>query len=135
MTASLVRWEPFPECIEAASRREVNVYRGRERRNRPRAPLRWPVRISGADGGTALETRTENLSPEGFYCLVSEAIMPGQRIECMLELPSHGREGESTVFLRCQARVIRVETADVPEKFGIGCRIDQYSVVVAETAF
>ena len=98
-----------------------------ERRKYERLPLRLPVRfINERAPATSF---TENISSEGFYCVSPGLFTPGDRLEVELFLPAHNPgHGEKTVRLKCQAQVVRIDSTWLGHGFGIGCRIDAYTV-------
>ena len=99
---------------------------------RERVQVRWPVLLVPSDGGTIISTATENLSSSGFYCFSRRAFMPGEEIEARIEIPlrptptGNQRKG----FLICRVRVVRLEPG-VIRGYGLGCRIEDYSVLNA----
>ena len=75
-----------------------------------------------------MESITKNLSTEGFYCITSESFKLGERLQCMIVIPGGGNFGlESSVGLECHVTVRRMEK--LPSGFGIGCHIEDYSLV------
>jgi hypothetical protein len=100
-----------------------------DRRQRVRVALSLPIRLFRGDDSRPFDTRTRNVSSEGFYCVVTEPFTAGERIRCILTLPSfHPVHRDDVITLDCRARVVRVE-ALVPPNFGIGCSIEGYQVV------
>jgi len=99
-----------------------------ERRKRKRIALRWPVRLFREPGAPSVETTTENLTSNGFYCISTEPFQMGERLECIIAIPS-GSFGynESPIRLQCRVRVARVE--DQREGFGLGCYIEDYDLL------
>jgi hypothetical protein len=101
-----------------------------ERRIRPRAPLRWVVHVSRAGGLRPVSGKTSNVSSQGFYCLVQEPLECGQRVECTLVIPiPKSGEPDAVVWLKCQARLLRVEAVAGDNPFGIAFLIEEYCVV------
>ena len=101
-----------------------------DRRNSVRIPLQWPLYVNQIGIPRPLRTRTRNLSSHGFYCVLQEPLTAGDHIECDLLIPTHmSRSGEDVLFLRCQARVVRVEQMDAGEGYGLACRIEDYCLV------
>jgi hypothetical protein len=99
---------------------------GAERRRRPRVAVFWPLYLSRERSHCPLQSRTTNLSSEGFYCLVSIPFTVGEKILCDILIPSHVA---SALSLHCRATILRVETAGVESSYGIACRIEEYSVI------
>ena len=96
-----------------------------ERRVRDRVRLRWPLSI--LQGLRVLSTVTENLSSGGFCCVLDEPVAAGECVVCILGLPAP-RDLRKSQALGCQAQVVWVKVME-DGRFGIGCRIDEYSVV------
>jgi hypothetical protein len=99
-----------------------------ERRKRPRLMLHWPVHLFRQSAKAAIESKTENLSSEGFYCRSAQPIRLGEHLRCDIVIPatSFGYPRPSVV-LRCGVTVLRVER--VHDAFGLGCHIDDYVYV------
>ena len=101
-----------------------------ERRKRARTRLHWPITLFRDDSSSVLETVTQNLSSNGFYCVSPVSFMPGERLHCALKLPAHDPAGRSrTLSLECRVRVVRAEPAGEPGFFGIACRIEDFHLV------
>lgn len=103
-----------------------------DRRKRVRMDVHWTVHLSRKWHGIPVESKTRNLSSDGFYCLSHEPFTPGERLECMLLIPAQERGSqEGALCLQCRVQVVRVETAREDGGFGIACRLVDYSVVQA----
>ena len=100
-----------------------------ERRKRKRIALRWPVRLIRDSGTQSVESTTENLTSNGFYCVSKAPFQLGERLECVISIPSmsFGYSG-SPICLQCRVRVTRVEGQ--PEGFGLGCYIEDYDLLI-----
>ena len=98
-----------------------------DRRKRKRVALNWPVRLFQL-GGPPVVTSTENLSSEGFYCILNQSFRVGERLHCEIVIPgeSLGRV-ESPIRLRCDVTIRRVE--NLRSGFGMGCDIEDYALV------
>jgi len=104
----------------------------RERRRRLRADVHWAVRLvrHAIRAPIEIESVTDNLSSEGFYCLCDESFVPGEFLECILFVPTHTRNAERECFgLRCLVRVVRAERLSTGSRCGIGCHIEDYRVI------
>jgi hypothetical protein len=100
-----------------------------ERRKRPRAALHWAILITRGAYCQPLETTTINVSSEGFYCLLSEAVTAGERVECTIRIPARSQDRSDVwLCLQCRAQVLRVEKYGVPGIFGVAFRIEDYTV-------
>jgi hypothetical protein len=98
-----------------------------DRRRRPRLKLAYALRLSRPSDGLMLETRTEDISCEGFYCFAHTQFAPNETLDCELTIPTEelGRPVD-LVVLRCRIRVVRV----VPEadRYGIACCLEDYTI-------
>jgi hypothetical protein len=104
-----------------------DVERRSERRGRIRTTVHWPVRFFRNHTGEAVETLTQDLSSGGFYCLSPTPFVLGERLVCVLRVPTHrpgGKEADQT--LECKVQVMRVDPAVQEEFYGIACRIEDY---------
>ncbi len=101
-----------------------------ERRTRQRAALQWVVYVARAGGKHRVNSRTSNVSSQGFYCLVQEPFEPGERVECTMVIPvPKSSNPEDVLWLRCQAKVLRVDVMTPNTTCGIAFQIEEYSVV------
>ena len=99
-----------------------------ERRKHERLPLCVPFVLGMAHGATAVTCLTENISGNGFYCICPEPLVPGERLEVHILLPTHGTSRyPAKVDLTCQVRVVRVNS-DSPVGFGVGFEIESYTL-------
>ena len=97
----------------------------RERRATVRTSLHWPVVFRHRQTQT-LESVTENLSSQGFYCLSQFPVPSGESLLCWLTVPTHDPSGaKEKIVLECEVRVIRSEAA-AEGLYGIACRIEDY---------
>jgi hypothetical protein len=98
-----------------------------ERRRRTRTRVHWRVRCWGGPLTEALETVTQDLSSDGFYCFSRIPFLPGEKLVCMLRIPAHRLDrSDLEAELECQVRVVRIEPLSEEGVFGIGCRIEDY---------
>jgi hypothetical protein len=103
-----------------------------ERRQRPRSNVHWTVYIFGGDETRPLESRTKNLSSNGFYCFLPEPLSTGQRLCCQIMVPSDSiNRNQETISLKCTIRVLRVEPVETGV-FGMACLIEDYTVLRAK---
>jgi len=98
-----------------------------DRRNRIRTQVHCPVRFLRSGTMEPLETTTQNLSSDGFYCLIKSPFVADESVACTLSLPAHQPHStEQMLLLECKVRIIRVEVLDGDGLYGIGCRIEDY---------
>lgn len=105
-----------------------------ERRLHRRLGLRWRLRLSSAAIGS-VETRTENLSSRGFYCLMEAPPMPGEVINCDITVPNYGAFDRGASLIVCQAEVVRVEAVGTESGFGVACRILDFTLARDNLSF
>jgi hypothetical protein len=97
--------------------------------------LRCPLRLRRPDGSGVVETRTENLSSDGFFCVSKERFEPGQRLECVLLLPAAPPGVPAPgVPLFCHVEVSRLEVMAGDGGFGLGCRITDFVLLDRPTS-
>jgi hypothetical protein len=100
-----------------------------ERRKRNRVALRWPIRLFRSLNGASVESTTENLTSNGFYCTSRERFALGERLDCIIAIPLGGvGYSRAPIRLQCRARVMRVEHSR--DGFGLGCSIEDYDLLV-----
>ena len=100
-----------------------------DRRRRPRLMLAYPVRLSRVGNGSLVETKTENISCEGFFCITESFFSPREKLDCELMLTSKGDQRmDEAIILHCQAEVVRVVKHKDNSAFGLACRVADYSV-------
>jgi len=97
-----------------------------ERRKRQRLPVHWSVYLSGWFENRHLESKTEDLSSDGFYCYVAEPILPGVILKFTVAIPNHHGE-DRQICLQGSALVVRLER--VSGGYGIGCNFKNYHIV------
>ena len=120
--------EHVPEFLEMNGSAAFGDIAGQaDRRNRIRTQVHCPVRFLPAGTMDVLETTTQNLSSDGFYCLIKIPFVLGESMACTLSLPAHQPHStERMLLLECKVRIIRVEAPDGDGLYGIGCRIEDY---------
>jgi PilZ domain-containing protein len=103
---------------------------GTDRRRHPRVRLSYLLRLFRPGDSAGIETQTEDLSCDGFDCILDQPILPHERIECELLIPGEwaGDPRQSDLVLRCRAEVVRVVPDPVRPMFRAACRIEGYTV-------
>ena len=101
-----------------------------ERRERPRFALACPVRLLRA-GVWIGESRTRDISCESFSCVLPDPyleIVPGEVLECEIDLPVAGRQTThaQSVQLQCQAAVLDVRQHEYGSE--VICRLLGYNI-------
>ena len=97
-----------------------------ERRKTNRVALHWSLRLSSGAIGT-IETRTENIGSQGFYCILAHPLVPGDPLDCELSIPNYGPAGAARSIV-CKGEVVRVESRGAEPGFGVGCRILDFTL-------
>jgi PilZ domain-containing protein len=105
-------------------------YGGLERRRSPRISLQWTLYLVCDGGERRFRTKTRDISPEGFYCVVDHGFQPGELLECDIVVPVHNlKNPNDVVYLRCRAQAVRVEGTAGGAELGLACRIEDYRVI------
>src|SRR5579863_3321387 len=101
-----------------------------ERRKRKRISLRWPIHLYRDENAPSIDSTTENLTSNGFYCVSKEPFRVGEQLECTIDIPS-GAFGyaDAPVRLQCRVKVVRIE--DQTDRFGLGCYIEDYELLMS----
>jgi hypothetical protein len=100
------------------------------RRKRTRAQLHWPLSFPLTGTAETVQTMTQDLSSDGFYCIANARFVPGEARHCTLLVPTHHPGGEnSPLHVLCKVRIIRVEVTGERGFYGVGCQIMDYRLV------
>jgi hypothetical protein len=101
-----------------------------DRRRRRRLRLAYPLRLYRSGDASRTETKTEDISCEGFFCVTNRHFSPFETLECELLIPvqEEGLPTEHDIVLRCQAEVVRVVHQVDEAAFGIACRLSDYTI-------
>jgi hypothetical protein len=100
------------------------------RRKRTRAQLHWPLSFALTGTAETVQTITQDLSSDGFYCIANARFVPGEARHCTLLVPTHHPGGEnSPLHVLCKVRIIRVEVTGERGFYGVGCQIMDYRLV------
>jgi hypothetical protein len=106
---------------------EASAWSGPERRRRSRSTLRCPLTLFGCNSTEAVNSTTDNISCEGFYCLTPSPYRTGERLTALVRIPAYDPNSkEQTCTLSCQVRVVRVDPCDGEGLYGMACGIDDY---------
>jgi len=130
MTRSNAARNPLTDAIMSS---QTGWNAGVERRRSPRAALHWTLYLICNSARHPLRTETQDISSDGFYCLVDQPITPGEQIKCDIVVPTHSlADADDVVYLRCAALAVRVEKIGDEAEFGLACRIEDYCLVPAK---
>ena len=88
-------------------------------------PLRCRVLLYRRGERRAIEAWTEEIRPDGFYCIAPEVFAPHDEVECELMIPGKNLEllDEKTVILRCRAEVRCLIADQHISGYGVVCRV------------
>jgi hypothetical protein len=101
-----------------------------DRRKRSRLRLKLPVLLRRTESDAPLWTETGDISNNGFYCNTIHPFAPGDKLSCLIVLPTQpSGSHEDTEGLYLEARVDVVRIVARGNGFGVGCEIRQYRVV------
>lgn len=102
-----------------------------ERRGQSRTSLRVPLLLLPYGWLRPIQTETENVSMDGFFCRTREAFVPGDRLKFLLLLPNAVKDSEPAraTCLQGIAEVVRVVAGASGHSFSIGCRLSDYRVL------
>jgi hypothetical protein len=88
--------------------------------------VHWRVRLFRQSGRHSVDSTTENLSSEGFYCISRNKFKTGDWLRCEIVIPKATLDLDAPIVLECRVTVRRVEHLE--GCFGLGCHIEDYSV-------
>jgi hypothetical protein len=123
--------EPSDAAAKAA-RRTSSSPGAAEKRKHPRFKLACPVRIHRDGDPREIETHTEDISCDGFFCRSDHAFLPHEHLDCEVLIPGselHSAAGGQLV-MSCRVEVVRLVPAAPQAKSGIACRVEDYSIRV-----
>ncbi len=111
---------PHPAKISAVrlSRRR------RENRAHIRVPSSLPVNVKFG-GIYELLGQTLDLSARGMLFELNHPLTPGTPVELVFRLPQK-LVGAAAIWLRCQARIVRIENDKPPHRFRLAAKILSY---------
>jgi hypothetical protein len=103
-----------------------------DRRRKVRVPLSLTVYLFTGTTAEPLEGRTKNVSSDGFYCYVNQAVAIGEGIRVIMMIPAyHPTDRDYSMSLEYHARVVRVDALEA-RRYGIACHIESYRVLPPE---
>jgi hypothetical protein len=101
-----------------------------ERRNQPRTSLRVPLYLLPQGATAPIQTETEDLSLEGFYCYTERPFLPGECFHFLMFLPPATKSSLALGGLCLQGCVQLVRlTATGDLRYGLGCHLMSYRVL------
>jgi len=105
-----------------------------DRRRRVRTHLHVPVFFFASGERAAVETMTQDLSSQGFYCVSPVPFPVNGLVPCNMKIPVYQPDrSEQFVPMSCRVRIARVELL-ADSNYGIGCAIEDYTFQNSFTA-
>ena len=92
-----------------------------------RIPTKVPVTIKKKHNGTIeeLEGQTRDVSARGVFMYLSNRVAEGSELEIVFPMPQSDSPAEDT-WVRCKARVLRVEKTESGHRFGVAAVLESY---------
>jgi hypothetical protein len=75
-----------------------------------------------------VDTKTEDLSCEGFSCVSERPFSLYQVLDCELVIAAEELNHPTVLVLRCRVQVVRVEPNGAEGTFGLACRLEDYMI-------
>jgi hypothetical protein len=78
------------------------------------------------DNGIAQEWegQTRDVSSRGIFMYMNSRVTEGSELELVFPMPS--AESAEEIWVRCKARVVRVEQTEAGDRFGVAAEIENY---------
>jgi len=98
-----------------------------ELRRDKRIPAKVPVTIKKKQNGAHEEFagQTRDVSMRGVFMYLSNRVAEGSELELVFPMPQSDEPAEDT-WVRCKARVLRVEKTDGGQRFGVAAVLESY---------
>ena len=98
-----------------------------ELRSEKRIAAKVPVNIKKSENGNVqqLEGQTRDVSERGVFMYLSNRVAEGSELELVFPMPQGDSPAEDT-WVRCKARVLRVEKIDSGHRFGVAAVLESY---------
>jgi len=98
-----------------------------ELRREKRIEAKVPVTVKKRHNGTSEELagHTRDVSQRGVFMYLSNRVAEGSELELVFPMPQ-SEAVEEDVWVRCKARVLRVEKTDHGERFGVAAVLESY---------
>ena len=97
-----------------------------ERRDK-RILTKVPVTVKKKQNGSTEELagETRDVSMRGVFMYLSNRVAEGSELELVFPMPNNDSPAEDT-WVRCKARVLRVEKTDGGQRFGVAAVLESY---------
>lgn len=98
-----------------------------ELRRDKRIPKQVPVAVKKRHNGTVeeIEGHTRDVSQRGVFMYLSNRVAEGSELEIVFPMPHSDSPAEDT-WVRCRARVLRVEKTESGNRFGVAAVLESY---------
>jgi hypothetical protein len=97
-----------------------------ELRRDKRIPTKVPVTVKKHNGSVEeILGHTRDVSARGVFMYLSNRVAEGSELEIVFPMPQSDSPAEDT-WVRCKARVLRVEKTDSGHRFGIAAVLESY---------
>ncbi|HWR14630.1 MAG TPA: PilZ domain-containing protein [Terriglobales bacterium] len=96
-----------------------------DHRRDKRIPAKVSVNVKNHDGSVQdLEAQTRDVSARGVFMYLSNRVAEGSDLELVFPMP--GPSPAEDTWVRCKARVLRVEKTEVGNRFGVAAVLESY---------
>jgi len=97
-----------------------------ELRRDKRVPTKVPVTAKKKTNGTIeeIEGHTRDVSARGVFMYLSNRVAEGSELELVFPMP--GASPAEDTWVRCKARVLRVEKVENGKRFGVAAVLESY---------
>jgi hypothetical protein len=100
-----------------------------DRRRRQRLKLPYSIVLHRIGEPTGVQTATEYISSDGFFCISEQPFSPNENLDCEVVIPSQDSKCDAeNLVLHCRAEVVRVVTDGINPGYGLACRLKDYTV-------
>ena len=98
-----------------------------ELRRDKRIPKKVPVTVkkNHDSGSEEITGHTRDVSMRGVFMYLSNRVAEGSELELVFPMP-HNEEPAEDTWVRCKARVLRVEKTDGGARFGVAAVLESY---------
>ncbi len=100
-----------------------------ETRTGKRFDLSLPVKIKRANSSRMHRATTNNLSAAGVFITANLPFKSGTKVEFEITLPAPVIGASNNVDVKCEGRVVRVDSTRRGKRRGVACIIDKYQFV------
>ena len=101
--------------------------KSKELRQDKRISAKVPVTIKKDNNGSVqeLEGQTRDVSERGVFMYLSNRVAEGSELELVFPMPQGDSPAEDS-WVRCKARVLRVEKIESGSRFGVAAVLESY---------